>query len=151
MVFCYEWVQAGDGEILAMPLTEDLQAPAGNPFLLFRASEAAWSREIRHSSGITGHVTDGPFLWRRDDGTLLCLWSGFSDQGYTLGMAVSGNGNIDGRFTQAGPVLTEEGGHGMLFRTLEGKVCLTFHSPNTHLLERPRFISCPPSVSGIAL
>ena len=151
MVFCHEWVQAGDGEILAMPLTEDLQAPAGNPFLLFRASEAAWSREIRQSSGITGHVTDGPFLWRRDDGALLCLWSGFSDQGYTLGMAVSDNGNIDGRFTQAGPVLTEEGGHGMLFRTLEGKVCLTFHSPNTHLLERPRFISCPPSVSGIAL
>ena len=29
---------------------------------------------------------------------------------------------------------------GMLFRTLEGKTCLALHSPNTHLLERPRFI-----------
>ena len=36
----------------------------GEPFLLFRASEAPWSREVRHSSGMTGYVTDGPFLWR---------------------------------------------------------------------------------------
>ena len=140
MVFCHEWVQAGDGEILAMRLTEDLKAPAGEPFLLFRASEAPWSREIRHSSGKTGFVTDGPFLWRGKDGQLLCLWSGFSDRGYTQGVAVSDNGDIDGRFTQRAPLFRENGGHGMLFRTAEGDTRLALHSPNTHLMERPLFL-----------
>ena len=80
MVFCHEWVQAGDGEILAMRLTEDLKSAAGEPFLLFHASDAPWSREIHHSSGKTGYVTDGPFLWHGKNGTLLCLWSGFSEK-----------------------------------------------------------------------
>lgn len=140
MVFCHEWVQAGDGEVLAMPLTEDLKASAGEPFLLFRGSDAAWSREIRHSSGVTGYVTDGPFLWRREDGTLICLWSGFSDHGYAQGVAVSDNGEINGHFSQAAPLFLDNGGHGMLFRTPEGDVLLALHNPNTSLKERPRFI-----------
>ena len=140
MVFCHEWVQAGDGEVLAMPLTGDLKASVGEPFLLFRGSDPDWSREVRHSSGITGYVTDGPFLWRREDGTLLCLWSGFSEKGYAQGMAVSDNGDIDGHFTQADPLFLEDGGHGMLFRTLAGEVRLALHSPNTHLAERPVFL-----------
>ena len=112
----------------------------GKPFLLFRGSDPSWSREVRHSSGTAGYVTDGPFLWRREDGTLLCLWSGFSEKGYAQGVAVSDNGDIDGRFSQADPLFLEDGGHGMLFRTLEGKVRLALHSPNTHLAERPVFI-----------
>ncbi len=140
IVFCHEWVQAGDGEILAMRLTPDLKAPEGGPFLMFRASEAPWSREIRHSSGVSGFVTDGPFLWRKEDGTLLCLWSGFSEKGYAQGLAASDNGGIDGRFIQLDPLFLEDGGHGMLFRTREGQTCLAIHSPNTHLLERPRFM-----------
>lgn len=140
MVFCHEWVQAGDGEIHAMKLTEDLRAAAGEPFLLFRASEAPWCRQVHHSSGRDGYVTDGPFLWRKEDGTLLCLWSGFSEKGYAQGLAVSDNGDIDGHFTQLDPLFPEDGGHGMLFRTLEGELLLALHSPNKHLLERPRFI-----------
>lgn len=140
MVFCHEWVQAGDGEIHAMKLTKDLRAPAGEPFLLFRASEAPWCRQVHHSSGQDGYVTDGPFLWRKEDGTLLCLWSGFSETGYAQGLAVSDNGDIDGHFTQLPPLFPEDGGHGMLFRTLEGELLLALHSPNKHLLERPRFI-----------
>lgn len=140
MVFCHEWIQAVDGEIWAMPLTGDLKSAAGDPFLLFRASEAPWSHPIRHSSGIIGFVTDGPFLWHGKDGALLCLWSGFSEKGYAQGLAVSDNGRIDGHFSQADPLFLEDGGHGMLFRTLDGKVRLALHSPNTHLAERPRFV-----------
>ena len=139
MVFCHEWVQAGDGEILAMPLSEDLRAPAGSPFLLFRSSEAPWSRPVRHSGGMTGWVTDGPFLWRTEDGVLLCLWSGFSEKGYAQGVAVSDNGEINGRFVQADPLFLEDGGHGMIFRAADGRLYLALHSPNTHLLERPVF------------
>lgn len=139
MVFCHEWVQAGDGEMCALALNEDLSAPVGEARVLFRASQAKWARPVHHSSGITGYVTDGPFLWRTGDGTLLMLWAGFSEGGYTQGLAVSENGGIDGPFVQAEPLFEKDGGHGMVFRDLQGKLWLALHSPNTHLMERPCF------------
>ncbi len=139
MVFCHEWVQAGDGEILALPLTADLSAACGAPRLLFRASEAPWCKLMHHSSGVNGCVTDGPFLWRTEDGTLLCLWASFSQGGYTEGVAVSSNGEIDGQFTQIEPLFMDDGGHGMVFRALDGQLYLTLHSPNAHEQERPCF------------
>ncbi len=139
MVFCHEWVQAGDGEVCAVRLTDDLSAAAGEPWVLFRASDAPWCRVMHHSSGVDGCVTDGPFLWRTQEGKLECLWASFSEGGYTEGVAVSDNGEIDGHFTQAEPLFLDDGGHGMVFRSLEGKLYLTLHSPNEHLKERPRF------------
>lgn len=139
MVFCHEWVQAGDGEICAMQLTGDLRAAAGEPWLLFRASEAPWCKVMRHSSGVEGCVTDGPFFWRTTDGTLLCLWASFSQGGYTEAVAVSDSGDLTGRFTQAEPLFMNDGGHGMVFRALDGQLYLTLHSPNEHLKERPCF------------
>ena len=140
MVFCHEWVQVGDGEVCALPLQDDLRGPAGEPVLLFRASEAPWARKVRHSSGIEGYVTDGPFLWRARDGRLLCLWSSLSVSGYTQGLAVSETGRVDGHFDQLPPLFEQDGGHGMLFRTREGQLMLTLHSPNEHLKEHPHFI-----------
>lgn len=139
MVFCHEWVQAGDGEVNAIPLTDDLRAAAGEPRLLFHASDAQWCQVKHHSSGVSGCVTDGPFLWRTADGTLLCLWASFSEGGYTEGVAVSDNGEIDGKFTQVEPLFMDDGGHGMVFRALDGQLYLTLHSPNAHLEERPFF------------
>ena len=46
MVFCHEWVQAGDGEICALPLNKDLVFAAGEPVVLFRASQAPWVQQI---------------------------------------------------------------------------------------------------------
>ena len=139
MVFCHEWVQAGDGEVCAIELTSDLSAPVSEPKLLFHASDAAWCKVMHHSSGIEGCVTDGPFFWRTADGTLLCLWASFSQGGYTEGVAVSSNGEIDGVFTQVDPLFMDDGGHGMVFRALDGQLYLTLHSPNTKLEERPFF------------
>lgn len=121
------------------PLTDDLSAPAGEPRLLFRASEASWCKVMHHSSGVDGCVTDGPFFWRTAEGTLLCLWASFSAGGYTEGVAVSSNGEIDGTFTQVEPLFMDDGGHGMVFRALDGQLYLTLHSPNAHLEERPFF------------
>ena len=95
MVFCHEWTQVGDGEICAVALSPDLKAPVGEPFLLFRASEAPWCKRMHHSSGLEGYVTDGPFFWRTAAGTLLCLWASFSQGGYTEALAVSDNGEIE--------------------------------------------------------
>ena len=140
IVFCHEWVQVGDGEVWAMPLTRDLRAPAGEPRLLFRASEAKWSKLIHHSSGQDGYVTDGPFIWKAKDGRLLCLWSSLAESGYTQALAVSDTGRIDSHFSQLPPLFERDGGHGMLFKTKENRLMLTLHSPNEHLKERPRFI-----------
>ncbi|MCR4621617.1 MAG: glycoside hydrolase family 43 protein [Clostridiales bacterium] len=143
MVFCHEWVQVGDGEVCALPLKDDLSAPDGEPRLLFKASQADWVRTVHHSSGMKGFVTDGPFMWRDKAGRLLCLWSSLSASGYTQGLAVSDNGEIDGHFTQLEPLFTGDGGHGMLFKTACGKTLLTLHSPNSHLNERPLFLPAP--------
>ncbi|MBQ9251922.1 MAG: family 43 glycosylhydrolase [Clostridia bacterium] len=140
IIFCHEWVQVGDGEILAMPLTEDLKESAGEPRLLFRASEAAWAKEVHHSSGQTGYVTDGPFLWRDENDRLLLLWSSLSETGYTQGLAISENGEVDGKFIQLPPLFREDGGHGMLFRDKKGQLMLTLHRPNEHLKEHPIFL-----------
>lgn len=139
MVFCHEWVQAGNGTVCAVRLADDLSAPVGEPFELFRAGDAPWCRLMHHSSGVEGYVTDGPFLWRTADGTLLCLWASFSQQGYTEAVAVSSNGDIDGLFTQVEPLFWEDGGHGMVFRAVDGQLYLTLHSPNHQPLERPCF------------
>ena len=149
MVFCHEWVQAGDGEIWALPLSEDLRRQEGPLQLLFRASEAAWAQPVRHSSGLSGYVTDGPFLWRQADGKTLCLWSSFSDQGYTQGLAVSDSGEVNSHFTQLDPLFRQNGGHGMLFRSVEGTLYLTLHSPNEHLKERPVFLPLEETETGL--
>ncbi len=140
IVFCHEWVQAGDGEVWCLPLSADLRRADGTPTLMFRASEAAWAKEMRHSSGVTGRVTDGPFMWRDRAGRLLCLWSSFSAHGYTQGLAVSDTGEVTGHFSQLDPLFEGDGGHGMLFTDKTGRTLLTLHSPNEHLKERPRFL-----------
>ena len=140
MVFCHEWVQAGDGTICAVPLTDDLKAPAGEPRVLFKASQAKWVGPVEMKDGSDGYVTDGPFMWRTPAGRLLMLWASFSKAGYTEGLAISDNDEIDGNFTQLDPVFEKDGGHAMLFRDLSGNLVMTLHSPNINGLERPHFI-----------
>ena len=82
MVFCHEWLQVGDGQICAVPLSMDLGEAAGDPVILFRASDGPWT-------GNSG-VTDGPFLHRLPGGKLLMLWSGFTkEDSYAVSYAIS--------------------------------------------------------------
>ncbi len=50
-------------------MSADLKRAVGEPILLFKASEASWIAEAQKNKGI--YVTDGPFPYRCDDGTLL--------------------------------------------------------------------------------
>jgi arabinan endo-1,5-alpha-L-arabinosidase len=138
IVFCHEWVQVHDGEICALRLSDDLRRPIGEPHLLFHASEAPW---ITPYAGQTDYVTDGPFLHRAQNGELLLLWSSFANGSYTLGVARSLGGGILGPWQQdAAPLYCADGGHGMLFRTFEGRLMLTVHRPNSTPNERPIFV-----------
>ncbi len=135
MVFCHEWVQVQDGEMCALPLTDDLRAPAGGPVLLFRASEPSWARK-----GVKDVVTDGPFLYRTAGGKLLMIWSSFSDNGYVQAVASSVSGSIQGPWRHEELLFDRDGGHGMIFKTYAGELRLIIHSPNEHPKERPFMI-----------
>jgi beta-xylosidase len=141
MVFCHEWTQVGNGEICAMPLRDDLREPAGPAKILFRAADAPWAKELRRGERV-GYVTDGPSLYTAADGTLAMLWSSFGEDGrYRIGAAVSQSGLVTGPWRQQQePVFGEDGGHGMIFRSFEGKLYLAIHSPNTTPHERPLFL-----------
>lgn len=143
MVFCHEWTQVYDGEICAMRLTEDLKAPAGEPVLLFRASEAPWTTRLDSKSSEAGdvYVTDGAFIHRGSEGQLLLLWASFVENRYALGVARSESGSITGPWVQDGRALyQQDGGHGMIFRTLEDQLMLTIHTPNKTPNERPIYL-----------
>lgn len=137
LVFCHEWLQVGDGQICTVPLSDDLSRATGDPTILFRASEAPWRRKIIENNR-QGYVTDGPFLHRLQDGTLIMLWSNFEDNGgYCIGYARSQSGTLFGPWIQnPDPLYALDGGHAMLFRTFEGQLMMACHCPNDHPKKR---------------
>lgn len=144
MVFCHEWQQVYDGEVCAVPLSDDLRCcelSSREPLLLFRASEAPWSHELKGRKP-GSFVTDGPFMYRAEDGGLFMLWSSFGETGnYAIGSAFSKSGKIKGPWVQSKtPIYSADGGHGMLFIDKAGKLHLAIHSPNKTPLERALFV-----------
>jgi len=142
LVFCREWVEVYDGQILAARLSNDLKRVIDEPVLLFTASSAPWTAIIRVKDGRECFVTDGPFLFRTQNGTLLMLLSSFDrERRYCVGVAKSLSGNILGPWQhKTEPIFSNDGGHGMLFRTFEGDLMLSIHTPNSRGNERPLFI-----------
>lgn len=142
MIFVHEWVQISDGAICAVELSKDLRRAVGEPINLFHASEASgWVKSITNKKRPGNHfVTDGPFLYRTKNNRLIMLWSSFGTEGYTEALAYSENDSVTGKWKQDDRLLFEkDGGHGMVFRTLDGRLLLTLHSPNEHLKEFPHF------------
>ena len=132
LVFCHEWLQVGDGQIAAVRLAEDLTHAVSKPVILFRASDGPWTADFVGKDGAAaGYVTDGPFLHRMADGSLIMLWSSFTPSGYATGYAVSQSGEIDGPWIhEARPLYFHDGAHSMLFETFEGQLMMALHCPN---------------------
>ena len=158
IIFCHEWVQIHNGSICAMQLSQDLKKAVGRPVFLFSASEASWSQSVtgwdKEDSRyqFPTYVTDGPFLYQLQDKTLIMLWSSFGSKGYAMGIARSETGLITDPWRQdPTPLWQEDGGHGMLFRTFNGQLMLTFHSPNKTPNERPVFFELVETQDNIAL
>jgi len=129
MVYCYEWLQNWNGTIEKIELKPDLSGPAGKGKVLFRASDSPWSRE-RNEKGdtIPNKVTDGPWLFRTQTGKLGMLWTSWVFNVYTQGVAWSASGSLDGPWLQEAEPVTPPGfGHGMLFRTFDGKLLMSVH------------------------
>ncbi|MEH7254037.1 glycoside hydrolase family 43 protein [Neobacillus niacini] len=139
IIFCREWLQVQDGEMWAQRLSLDFKNAIGEPVLLFKASEAPWTVPVR---GEKDYISDGPYLFRSLNGELQMLWSSKSNHGYAVGVALSATGDLLGPWIQdPKPLLDEDGGHAMLFRTFTGELKLALHSPNRSPNERPVFLS----------
>lgn len=85
------------------------------------------------------NVTDGCYLYRTKNGSLLMIWSNYqSITEYAVLVARSDNGKMDGNWIQEDePLFTKEinggtfdGGHGMIFTDRDGQMYMSIHSPN---------------------
>lgn len=127
MIYCHEWVEIVDGTMNLVELKPDLSAPVGQPIRLFNASVAPWAPDEAKN-----YVTDGCFLYRTKNNKLLMIWSSFSSNGYAIGITESTTGRVAGPWKHhETPILNENGGHGMIFSTFDGKLCLVLHQPNS--------------------
>lgn len=146
LVFVHEWTSTPDkvGTMAVARLTDDLSALASEPRELFRADSPSW----------TSHgCTDGPFIYKTVDGQLLMLWSNFIGKSYTVGIARSKDGRIDGEWTHDEKLLfskeisgDKDGGHGMIFRDRKGDLYLSIHSPNIATAEEKEEVIFVPVV-----
>lgn len=133
MIYCHEWVQVNDGTMKLVQLSPNLSKTVGSPSVLFSASAADWSTgSIHAASSPTSYVTDGCFLYRTKTGKLLMIWSSFKEGDYAVGIAESVTGQVKGPWKQQKePIFSKNGGHGMIFKTFDGRLCITLHQPNS--------------------
>lgn len=135
-IFCHEWLQVRDGEICCGEFNEDF-TKLKNIKVLFHGSDAKWACINDIGDGHKNYITDGPFIYKTKDGTLLMLWSSKSKKGYALGVAYSKNGIMGDWLQNDDPLFDKDGGHGMIFE-FKGKKYLILHTSNSeHLKERP--------------
>ena len=130
MVFVHEWTctEDGIGRMAAAKLSDDLKTMITEPIELFRADDPSWTNQ---------RVTDGCFMHRLSDGNLIMLWSNIEADGYSIGVAHSSSGDVDGVWEQEdaplykrGSLDHHDGGHGMIFTDTDGRQYLCCHSPN---------------------
>ncbi len=127
LVFCHEWTQIMNGTVEAVPLPENLGLPVKTPFTLLTGFDAPFITESQPDPR-KSYVTDGCFLFRTKTGRLGMIWSSWKGKDYVLMAAYSKSGKIKGPWVQDKELLFQNnGGHGMLFRTFEGKLMLSMH------------------------
>ena len=144
LVFSRSQQGAEDGDFVLLELSRDLKTAVSEPRTLFTAKDTAWAKPFPFSKEEfhidVMYFSDGPNLLRLEDGRLYMILSSWSVNGYAVGVAVSENGSVRGPWQlQPEPLFPENGGHGMFFRDLRGRLVFTLHAPNDKYQERPTF------------
>ncbi|MBP8606267.1 MAG: family 43 glycosylhydrolase [Phycisphaerae bacterium] len=142
IVYCHEWIQVTNGTVEAVRLKPDLSGPQEDkPLMLFEGSDAPWITpwQAKPDDESRTFVTDGCFLWRTKTGRLLMLWSSWQEnKKYAQTVAFSLSGRLAGPWRQLEPLLTDDSGHGMVFRTFDGRLMLVCHQPTMSPQSRAR-------------
>jgi len=136
IVFCHEHTQIIDGTICYAPLSDDLTEAIGEATTMFKASSPYWADVVEDKN--QHRITDGPFMYRTKTDELLMIWSTFIKGKYAECLVRFNDGELSMNFEHLAPLLADDGGHGMIFRSGD-KLYLTFHSPNQTNYERPHF------------
>lgn len=135
LIFCHEHTQIIDGTICYAKLNSDLTETTGEVVTLFSASSPYWADKKEPGEH---YITDGPFMYRSRTGALFMLWSTFINHKYAECLVKFKDGKLGTNFEHLPPLITDDGGHGMLFKKGED-LLLTFHTPNKTGKERPVF------------
>ncbi|MDA3880689.1 MAG: glycoside hydrolase family 43 protein [Prolixibacteraceae bacterium] len=142
MVYCEEWLVNWNGTMEKIELKPDLSGTTGKRKIMFFAYDSPWSKEEdQYGRIIPNKVTDGPFLFRTQTGKLGMIWTSWVFSDYVQGVAYSESGTLDGPWVQEmEPVTPPNFGHGMLFRTFDGKLLMSVHS---HKEVNGRYVRIP--------
>ena len=132
ITYCYGYEETNDdGKIARVELKEDLSGiDYSTKVDLFRASANPYRLTKKRQK-----VTDGPFYFKHNNELYLLWATNDKNEKYIQLVAKSDNGSILGNFTQLGPIYTNDGGHGMIFKNKEGRNCLILHVPNKRTLK----------------
>lgn len=135
LIFCHEHTQIIDGTICYAELNDDLTKAVSDVTTLFSASSPSWADKKEAGEH---YVTDGPFMYRSRTGELFMLWSTFIKDKYAECLVKFDSGELGTDFTHLEPMITNDGGHGMIFRDNKN-LYLTYHTPNKSDYEHPTF------------
>ncbi len=136
VIFCREHTQIIDGTMCYARLADDLSGIVGDVTTLFSASSPKWADPFEEGKH---YITDGPYMYRSKTGVLFMLWSTKIGGQYAECLVRFKGGKLGMDLEHLDPIITSDGGHGMIFEA-EGKKYLTFHTPNSpRLAERPAF------------
>ena len=132
MVYAHDWEQRIDGTMEAVELTADFSAAAGEPFYLFKGSDAPWLKDQYLATKAPRYYpTASPQTYRTRDGKLLLLWSSLRDGQSVQTIAYSLSGEIRGPWRQAEPILGAGLGHGAIFETFDDRLVLVVGHPGS--------------------
>ena len=159
MIFVHEWTQIIDGTMDYIELAPDLSYTVSeHPVTMFRASELPCCGEMNGLGEATfglkmpGWVTDGPQMFRTQTGKLGMLWSTWGKERYLQAVCYSESGTIAGPWVQEPePFLANNSGHGMLFRTFEGKLVYIVHHVEGNGPRKPQMWSVDDSGDKLVL
>lgn len=132
LYFSNEWIHTvdkdGDGSIFVAELSSDLSKIVGAPKKIISGRSCGFSKELTYSkTGVKGYVAEGPFAEEKN-GKIQLYWSTYTQDGYCVAKSVANE--VLGEYTFEKLVFEKDGGHCMLFNSLDGKEYITFHQPN---------------------
>lgn len=127
LIYVYEWVQAGTGEMWIQPIDENYSKLEGSPAVLFKGTDASWGSD----------VVDGPAMLFINN-TYYLFWSSFNtakDGTYCCGYASSDQ--LLGPYIQSPhPVIQNDSGHCTIFQNTTNSLKIVAHRPNGNSKER---------------
>ena len=139
MVYADDWhFHKCNGTIRKVRLGADFLPEDEESSIILSGNEAEWNAELLYVGPGT-YCAEGPFVWRGKSGDLFLTWSGFTrEKNYTIGVARSLSGSIVGPWHKFQiPLWSGDGGHCMIFRSLENQPILALHSPGYDPISNP--------------